>query len=89
MRTNIQPPEFDKEGEIMICPYCNHEMTDGYLAGSRPITFRTNKKLEYTSDEFFYVSKGFLHGCFAQANYCQNCDMIIFKVKESENSETK
>lgn len=73
----------------MICPYCNREMTEGYLSSSRSITFRTNKKLEYSSKEFFYVSKGFLHGCFAEANYCEGCDTIVFKAKENKRSETK
>lgn len=65
----------------MICPYCEKEMTRGYVAGLSGITF---------SEEYrrvsLYVRKGDISiakftGCVAHkaAWLCENCRMVIMK----------
>ncbi len=61
----------------MQCPYCNAEMTEGFIQSARGIFFGIKKhKLSFiANDKEIPLANGW-NGSYVKSNHCPNCKKI-------------
>ena len=69
----------------MNCPYCQNEMSDGFLAtGPGRIAWLTEEPGAHAypqgEDDFFLTKLGFLKCGSVKAAYCKACKIVLVKV---------
>lgn len=74
----------------MKCPYCDSDMTAGYIQGARGVIFSEEEKI------MFYVKNPFNKkdrkladslDCASPAFYCYECECLVWKKKYDEKEE--
>lgn len=67
----------------MRCPYCETDMTEGFLKSNQALYFSTDKEggLDATSLSFNLNAGGFkdcfLYGSYLPAHYCPDCQILL------------
>ena len=69
----------------MTCPYCNGEMTKGYIRSGYPIHWFSGEKDSRTMGEFNIQENGFVNsifnGNYRMGHFCPECKKIILSVE--------
>ena len=73
----------------MRCPYCESDMTEGFLKSSHVLFFTLDEEDSGLEDTSFCVNPGgladrFLHGSHLPAHYCPNCRIFLAERPSSE-----
>ena len=71
----------------MNCPYCNAEMTNGYIQSNYPIYFnRGNKARFFAAGDLRSrnLTRVSLRAPYIRAYYCEHCQKIILDVSRTQ-----
>lgn len=76
----------------MRCPYCQEEMTQGYLKG-QGLFWGTDLKTLFRYEEDINLSEGnfteqFRYGGFLTAHYCETCELFLAYRPEKKKEMT-
>lgn len=76
----------------MRCPYCEADMTEGFLKSAHVLFFTLDQEDSGLEDTSFCVNAGgfadrFLHGSYLPAHYCPACQIFLASRPDSPSDQ--
>ena len=72
----------------MVCPYCQKELTPGFIKCPKPFVWSPDKDLGFVNTEAGDILltqtywKGLLDGFSVESHFCPDCKVIITSLKK-------